>query len=237
MRAILVTGLLLAIKAVSNILFSHRLKYVGDVPSDPWKGIRVIAVLNHTSLYEPLLLGFAPFSLIWQIAHKGVLPVAEKTMKRKIGLFFRFLVRHVIVVTRARDHTWRELLKRIDSDAVSLILPEGRMKRRTGLDSDGKPMTVRSGIADILGAQKEGRLLILYSGGLHHIQAPGELLARPFRTIHARIELIDIAQYRTELGADESPKAFRKKVVRDLTERRDQHCAAAEAESRGWSKT
>ena len=56
------------------------------------------------------------------------------------------------------------------------------MKRRNGLDSQGQPMTVRGGIADILEAIPSGPMLIAYSGGLHHVQAPGETLPAVFRT-------------------------------------------------------
>ena len=71
------------------------------------------------------------------------------------------------------------MLRQIDPDAMVLILPEGRMKRATGLDSEGKPMTVRGGIADILETIGEGRMLLAYSGGLHHVQAPGRALSPP----------------------------------------------------------
>ena len=40
---------------------------------------------------------------------------------------------------------------------------------------------------------------MVYSGGLHHIQVPGELLPTPFKTIRVRMEMIDIAAYKKEL--------------------------------------
>jgi hypothetical protein len=147
-------------------------------------------------------------------------------MKRRVGLFFRFLVRHTVTVTRQRDSTWEDVLSRIDDRALVIILPEGRMKRRTGLDSKGREMTVRSGIADILQAMPDGRILMVYSGGLHHIQAPGELLPRPFKPILCRFEMIDIAPYKLELAARYPELDFRAAVVRDLTERRDAFCPA-----------
>jgi hypothetical protein len=98
------------------------------------------------------------------------------------------------------------------------------MKRRTGLDSKGREMTVRAGIADILEALPDGRILTVYSGGLHHIQAPGELLPRPFRTILCRFEMIDIASFKLELAAKYPDLPFQTAVVRDLTERRDMYC-------------
>ena len=91
-----------------------------------------------------------------------------------VGRFFRILAANVVSITRERDHTWRDVLATIDPDSMVLILPEGRMKRLNGLDSNGQPMTVRGGIADILETIERGPMLVAYSGGLHHVQAPGE---------------------------------------------------------------
>lgn len=185
---------------------------------------RIVAILNHTSLYEPLIAGYASTKLLWRFARHGVLPVAEKTMKRPVGLFFRFLVQHTVTVTRQRDSTWEAVLSKIDSRALVIILPEGRMKRRTGLDSKGREMTVRAGIADILEALPDGRILTVYSGGLHHIQAPGELVPRPFKKIFCRFEMIDIADFKTKLATSYPELTFRSAVVRELTRRRDAYC-------------
>jgi len=193
-------------------------------PAEMADNTRVVSILNHTSLYEPLIAGYASTKLLWRFARHGVLPVAEKTMKRPIGMFFRFLVRHTVTVTRQRDSTWENVLNRIDDRALVIILPEGRMKRRTGLDSKGRKMTVRSGIADILEALPDGRILTVYSGGLHHIQAPGELLPRPFKPILCRFEMIDIAPYKLEVIARYPELSFHAAVIRDLTERRDAYC-------------
>ena len=185
---------------------------------------RIVAILNHTSLYEPLIAGYASTKLLWRFARHGVLPVAEKTMKRPVGLFFRFLVRHTVTVPRQRYSTWEEVLNRIDSRALVIILPEGRMKRRNGLDSKGREMTVRAGIADILEALPDGRILAVYSGGLHHIQSPGELLPRPFKTILCRFEVIDIASFKVNVTEKYPDLGFRGAVVRELTQRRDAYC-------------
>ena len=126
-------------------------KFVREV-DDPWTGLRVVALLDHTSLFEPVMTAIASNRLLWQIAAHGVLPVADKTLARPIvGRFFRFIARHVVRVTRRRDETWADVLERLhDAKALLVILPEGRMKRRTGLDLDGNPMTIRGGIADII---------------------------------------------------------------------------------------
>lgn len=224
MRSILVFLLLLVVRATSRFLYRLREDWMPTKPHEMADDTRIVAILNHTSLYEPLIAGYASTKLLWRFARHGVLPVAEKTMRRPVGLFFRFLVRHTVTVTRQRDSTWEDVLNKIDSRALVIILPEGRMKRRTGLDSKGREMTVRAGIADIIEALPDGRILTVYSGGLHHIQAPGELLARPFKTILCRFEMIDIAALKNELAVKYPDLGFRAAVIRDLTERRDVYC-------------
>jgi 1-acyl-sn-glycerol-3-phosphate acyltransferase len=224
MRSVLVFLLLLGVRASTRFFYRLREDWMPTKPSEMADNTRIVAILNHTSLYEPLIAGYASTKLLWRFARHGVLPVAEKTMKRRIGLFFRFLVRHTVTVTRQRDSSWENVLNRIDDRALVIILPEGRMKRRTGLDSKGRDMTVRSGIADIIEALPGGRILTVYSGGLHHIQAPGELLPRPFKPILCRFEMIDIASFKLEVAAKYPDVPFQKAVIRDLTERRDAYC-------------
>lgn len=224
MRSLISFAILMAIKLVSRIVFRHRVEWVSPPPEEGWERLRVVAILNHTSLYEPLLVGAAPNILVWKIARWGVLPVAAKTMRRKVGLFFRLIARNVVVVTRKRDHTWERVLHTIDRRSVVCILPEGRMMRPGGLDAHGRPMTVRGGIADVLHEVSEGTMLLVYSGGLHHIQAPGELLPRPFRTIQIRLEMVDIAEYRRRILAEAGEEGFKAGVIRDLEARRNRHC-------------
>ena len=85
-------------------------------------------------------------------------------------------------------------------------------------------MTIRGGIADILEALDEGLMALVYSGGLHHIQAPGELVPRPLRQVWARIELVDITAYKQSLGGTDDMAAFRSAVIKDLTRRRNEYC-------------
>jgi len=227
-KSLITFVLLLKVRILSRIFYRLENDWITDEPDDYAKGTRIIAILNHTSLYEPLIAGYAPVNLLWKFARHGVLPVAEKTMKRRIGLFFSFLVRHPIVVTRQRDATWDKVLNSVDSKAIVIILPEGRMKRANGLDSSGREMTVRSGIADILEVLPDGRMLMVYSGGLHHVQVPGELLPTPFKTIRVRMEMIDIAEYKKDLALEYPDVPFRKAVVEDFTRRRDTYCPTGE---------
>lgn len=222
-RSALVFGLLVSLRYLSKIFYRHDFGWIGPTPSDPWGNIRLVAFLNHTSLFEPVFLGAVPNRFIWRLAAHGVVPAADKTTDRPlVGLIFRFVAHHVIAITRQRDDTWFQLLNKIDPKSMVVLAPEGRMKRANGLDLHGKPMTVRGGIADILLAVKEGRMLIAYSGGLHHVQIPGHV-PRIFKTVRLRVENVDIGDYIAEMmkrgGADE----FKKTVMKDLDWRRDHY--------------
>ena len=149
------------------------------------------------------------------------MPAADKTTDRPlVGLIFRFVAHHVVAVTRERDHTWFEVLNKIDPRSMVVIAPEGRMKRENGLDLYGNPMSVRGGIADILLAVREGRMLLAYSGGLHHVQIPGRV-PRIFKTVRMRIENLEIADYIEAQMAKGGPEQFKRNVMRDLDGRRD----------------
>lgn len=227
MRAWFATGLLLAIRTVAQLFWRAESRWVGELPEgDPWAGIRVVAILNHTSLYEPIFAAVAPARFMRKLAHHGVVPIADVTLRRPIvGFIFRNLTAHVVSITRQRDHTWREMLSKIDDPKrIVAILPEGRMKRADGLDKEGRPMTVRGGIADVLQATPDGRLLLAYSAGLHHVQAPGQRLPHLFKTVRMQLETLDIATYRDHLLTDHRSDNFRSAVVQDLTRRRDLYC-------------
>ena len=227
MREYVVFLLLLLVKVLTRIFWRVEVRFIGDVPPEPWRRHRVVAILNHTSLYEPLWAGVCPNHFLWRIARHGVVPIAQKTANRAlVGKLFGLIAKHVISITRNRDETWNEVLRKIDPDAMVLILPEGRMKRPNGLDAHGRPMTVRSGITEILETIGEGRFLVAYSGGLHHVQAPGERWPRLFKTIRMNLEVLDIAAYRNEMmerGGGTS-QGYRKAMVADLERRRDLYC-------------
>lgn len=221
LRSALVFTMLTMLKYVSRIFYRHDFAFIGPTPSDPWANIRLVAFLNHTSLFEPVFLGAVPNRFIWRLAAHGVIPAADKTTGRPlVGLIFKFVAHHVIAITRQRDDTWFEVLRKIDPDSMVVIAPEGRMKRQNGLDLQGKPMTVRGGIADILHAVKEGRMLIAYSGGLHHVQIPGHM-PRVFKTVRLRVENVDIADYIAEMLRRGGEEEFKRNVMKDLDWRRD----------------
>ncbi len=215
--------LLGAAHLASRRLFRFVVERVGPAPARPFRDCRVAVLLNHTSLWEPIFLGIVPLSWIWEVARRGLLPGADSTLRRPLaGLFFRWMVPQAVSVSRRRDRTWADFGRRLGSDSIVIIAPEGRMKRRDGLDKNGRPMTVRGGIVDILNRVGDGTLLIVYSGGLHHVQAPDEGWPRLFQTVRARVEEIPIARYRQELGF--RTPAFRANVIADLERRRDRYC-------------
>ena len=216
--------MLLSLKYLSKIFYRHDFSFVGDVPHKPWHDHRLVAFLNHTSLFEPVFLGGCPNNFIWRLAAHGVVPAADKTTGRPlVGIIFKFVAHRVIAITRERDDTWFKVLNSIDPDSMVIIAPEGRMKRANGLDLQGNPMTVRGGIADILLSIREGRMLLAYSGGLHHVQVPGHI-PNVFKTVRMRLEVVEISKYIEEMmrrgGADD----FKKNVRLDLDRRRDFYC-------------
>lgn len=222
--------LLLAVKGVTRLFYRLDVDWAEEPPGpDPWAflpELRVICLLNHTSLYEPLLAGGVSNRLLREIARRGVVPVAAKTADRPlVGRFFRLIAPDVIPISRQRDSTWQEVVDRIGPRSLVVIAPEGRMKRSTGLDAEGNPMTVRGGIADVLRGIPDGCMLIGYSGGLHHVQHPGERLPRLFQRIGLRLEVLDIASYRAALQESAGRHGFKQAVIRDLEERRDRHVA------------
>ena len=224
MRSLVTTTLLLLVRALSQVFFRHEWGWVGEEPEDPWSAdIRICAILHHTSLYEPVFAAVVPARFMRRIAREGVIPIADKTLRRPIvGKFFRLVAREVVGVTRQRDETWRTVVRRAGPGRMVLLLPEGRMKRPNGLDSEGRPMTVRGGIADLVETAGGGKMLLAYSGGLHHVQAPGEFFPRLFKTVRMNLELVDLADYRERILARRGPdESFRRAVVRDLERRRD----------------
>ena len=223
MRNLFIFSLLVLIKLLSRLFYRFEFRWVGEVPNDPWDGIRLAALINHTSLFEVIFFGVFPYRVLWQLASQGVAPIADKTSSRPIaGRLFRTLAHRVVPITRSRDHTWEQVLDEIGPRSMVLLAPEGRMMRKNGRDSDGKPMSIKGGIADVLETMPAGRFLIGYSGGLHHVQAPGEGLPRLFRKVTLQVEALDIETYRAEHLR--SPLGFRAAIVQDLETRKARYC-------------
>jgi hypothetical protein len=220
-------AILIGVKAVARTFYRGDARGIdgGPIPGYPWDKIRLICLLNHTSLYEPLFAAVVPNRFMWQIASRAVVPIAEATFERSIlGRFLRTMVPQAVSITREPDHTWDELLRKIDDHAMVIILPEGRMRRANGLDRHGKPMTARGGVAHILEKMDSGQMLMAYSGGLHHVQIPGQRFPHLFKTISMRFELLDIAEYRAQMEAAAAGGRLKNAVKADLDRRRDLYC-------------
>jgi hypothetical protein len=225
-RSAVVFSFLALIRALAKVFYRVEMRWIGTVSPDPWRGPRLVVFLNHTSLYEPVFAGCAPHRFFWRLARHGVVAVAQKTTSRPVvGWIFKSIAGHVVALTRQRDHTWIQMLRAIDSDSMVVIAPEGRMKRANGLDANGQPLRVRGGVADILEAVPAGTMLIAYSGGLHHVQIPGQRWPRIFRRVGILLEELRIEEYVAARQAEGSD--FVAAVKADLEARRDRHCPEA----------
>ncbi|MEW6670345.1 MAG: 1-acyl-sn-glycerol-3-phosphate acyltransferase [Thermodesulfobacteriota bacterium] len=225
MRKTLIYALLLGIKTFSRIFYRFDISWAGSLPKDPWADLRLILILNHTSLYEPLFVGWVPNRFLKHVAGNGLVPIADKTYNRPlVGRFFRMVAQNVISISRLRDISWDRFIDRIRPDSLVIMLPEGRMKRQNGLDANGNPMTIRGGVADLLEAIPSGRMLIAYSGGLHHVQIPSQLIPRLFKTLRMRVESLDVSHYKHMLWHSRGSKSFKQAVVTDLENRLRINC-------------
>jgi len=231
LRSAMVYTMLVILKVLSRIFYRPDFAFIGPTPEDPWD-VRLVVFINHTSLFEPVFLSGVPKRFIWRLAAHGVIPAADKTTDRPlVGIVFRFVAHSVIPITRQRDHTWFAVLDKIDPKSMVVIAPEGRMKRETGLDLHGKPMTVRGGVADIMLAIEHGRMLLAYSGGLHHVQIPGKI-PNLFERVQMRIENLEISDYIAEQMAKGGQDEFKRNVIRDLESRRDTYCVDDKTDSK-----
>lgn len=217
--------LLFGIKCLVLVFYRFDARWLAP-PRPPWGDLKIIALLHHTSLYEWLYAGAAPTRVLWRIAHRAFIPIADKTAARPIvGPFLTSLVPYHEPISREPDQTWQAVLDRLSEDVMIVILPEGRMMRANGLDKHGRPMTVRGGIADILRGTPDGRMLLVYLGGLHHVQAPGERRTpRLWKTLRVAFQALEVEDYKRTLSVDEDAAGFKAAVRADLERRRDLYC-------------
>jgi hypothetical protein len=216
--------LLYGVKVLVFVFYRCRRRFVGAVPTD-FRDIRLAVLLNHTSLFEPMFSAMVPASLIWKIASNCVVPGADITMNRPVvGRFLKWLASDMITISRKRDESWAQFKAAIREDAIIIFLPEGRMKRPDGLDKFGQPMTVRKGIVEVLEMLHEGRMLFCYSGGLHHVQVPGQGFPKLFKTINMAFETIDIREYLAGFGALRGTPGYADAIAADMERRRDTWC-------------
>jgi hypothetical protein len=179
--------------------------------------------LNHTSLYEPIFLQLIPFRYLWHMAGHFNIPGADITLKRPIvGTFWKLMIPNISSISRKDDHTWKNYLHSIKPQDVVVIAPEGRMKRPNGLDKFGKPMTIRGGVADIIEAMSDGGMMLCFSGGLHHVQRPGQHLPNFFKTIKMNFSYFAINEYKSQFTGP--PRERKLQMVQDLQLRLERDC-------------
>lgn len=215
---------LAAVKTLSTILFKCDVKWITNAPADPWtKDIRLAVFLNHTSLYEPVFLQAVTYRYLWELSARANVPAADITLNRPIvGFFWKLMIPNIHSINRKNDGSWDNYVRSIKHDDVVMIAPEGRMKRPNGLDKYGKKMTVRGGVADIIISMDDGKMLLAFSGGLHHVQAPGQHVPNFFKRIKLNIAYIDIAEYKKSFPTD--PRAMKLAIVQDLQNRLENDC-------------
>ena len=230
MRYRIVYFLLVLLKALARAFYPIEVQWIGKTPEDPWQDYRLVALLNHTSLYEVLFAGIVPNKFLWRMARHGIVPIASKTINRPLaGKLWRLVAGNVVSISRERDETWKKVMDSVDPQTMAVLLPEGRMKRVDGCDSFGRPLTVRSGLADLIEAIPEGKMLLGYSQGLHHIHIPDhDSLPRLFQAVRMRLEPVDIAEYRQAMieRAGGTGRPYVAAVIADITARRDRYCTS-----------
>ena len=226
MRTLLSFSILMAVKVFSRIFYKIEVNWINSEPC--FDKVRLIAFLNHTSLYEVLYMGILPNAFLWRLARKLVAPGADKTLDRPlVGFFWKILSPGMISITRRRDKSWVRFMQAVHDRSVIAMALEGRMKRTTGLDLNGKKMTVRSGVADIIEALSDGNILMAYSGGLHHVQVPGQKFPKIFKTLKLNVELLDIDEYKSKFNTEGIQ--WKRDIVADMQERLEKNCPQADS--------
>jgi hypothetical protein len=222
-RRVLAFLLLSAVKIASHVFYKSEINYFSQDGEKHFADARIFVFLNHTSLYEPLFLCALPFSFLWKIAGHNRSPGANITLSRPIvGLFWKILLPKITSITRKRDDTWRFFLESIRESDLIMIAPEGCMKRPNGLDKYGNKMIIRGGVAEILDKIHDGYMILALSGGLHHIQIPGQVIPKLFKKISMKIEFIDIKKYKKKFST--KSVEIRKLIVEDLQRRLESDC-------------
>lgn len=224
MQKIISFVILSFVKTLSHLFYKADFNWITPAPEKPWEHARLMVFLNHTSLYEPLFIQYLSYSFLWKLVGRVNVPGADVTLNRPIvGRFWKMMLPNISSVTRKKDSSWSSYLKSIKADSLILIAPEGRMKRPGGLDKFGKPMSVKGGVADILENLNDGAMILCLSGGLHHIQAPGQFVPHLFKTIRMNLAFYDVKEYK-ERFQDLSPRERKMKITQDLQAQLETNC-------------
>ena len=96
-REDLVYGLLRSVKTLSRCFYRFDISWIGESLGQSWDNIRLVAFLNHTSLFEPVFVGWFPNKFLKRIASNGLMPVADKALQRPVmGNFFNRVAGNVV---------------------------------------------------------------------------------------------------------------------------------------------
>ena len=145
MRSVVGFIIVMVIRVISKVFWPLEWKWTNPAPPyDVWQRARVCALMNHTSLYEPLYGQILPIPFAWRFISKMVAPAADKTFNRPlVGTFWKLMIPGASSITRKRDDTWSSFMNQVHPDAITVIAPEGRMKRLNGLDNKGNPILAK----------------------------------------------------------------------------------------------
>lgn len=224
MQKIIGFTILSFVKILSHLFYPGKFTWITPTPDKPWDHARLMVFLNHTSLYEPLFIQHLSFSFLWKLVGRATIPGADITLNRPIvGRFWKLMLPNISSVTRRKDESWSLYLKSIKADSLILLAPEGRMKRPGGLDKSGRPMTVKGGVADILENIHDGGMILCLSGGLHHVQSPGQHVPNLFKPIKMNLAYFDIKEYKAKYESL-SPRERKIKITQDLQYRLENDC-------------
>ena len=204
--------------------YPTKVEWINPPADKDWNDVRLILILNHTSLIEFIYATAMPTRFLWQMSKRLVFPVADVSLRKPQGKIFKLFAPRIASLSRKRDHTWQHFLELLASDSILIFMPEGRMKRPNGRDKNGEPMTVKTGICDLLPQFSGGNMIIAHSGGLHHVMAPGQSIPRPFRRLAVALDSVNVDDYLAQFSMISDEKERRAAICRDLEERRDRYC-------------
>ncbi len=209
------------LKTAGYIIYPSKLNWLSKTPDD-WGQVSLILILNHTSLFEFVYGVALPFRFLWELSRRLVMPVADSTLNKPLaGFVFSRLASKTIALTRKRDESWQKFLAEVTGDDICIFMPEGQMKRRNGLDKNGKPMVVKQGVYELLLRFSGKNMVIVYSNGLHHVLAPGDRMPKFFKRVEAQLEYCEVDHYLKNFIHQKKPG---ESVAKDLQERRDRYC-------------
>lgn len=224
MKYILSFIVLFKLKLFTHLLYKVKIQYLNSSEKEIFNNqLKAIIFFNHTSLYEILFIGAIPFFFLWKFTTRMVAPGADKTLNRPlVGKFWKLAFPQMTSISRKRDHTWDEFKSQIQGFSIVTIAAEGRMKRENGLDLDGNKMSVKSGNIDIIEMLGKGNMVFAYSGGLHHVQFPGQTIPKILKIIKMNIEVVDIENYKKQFT--HNGELDRKGMLCDLQKRLETKC-------------